>query len=218
MKRFLPHTRCRKRGASWQLAAGHRAAGRRAASGNAIKESTSQCALIRGASDCRMPGLLAPAPTAAVPAAALSSLALLMFPLALLASASASFCVDSATSCVSSRRALYLVAVPSLSLDFLCLPLLSLAFPCFPFPSRPCLSLLLASFLISLAKASCCCTRSPPRKPVSRSSSTWQLAAHSGAQLAARQQEGKNTDGIEEQKHTEGGKRQGGLPSTSERR
>ena len=155
VKRFLPHTRCRKRGASWQLAAGHRAAGRRAASGNAIKESTSQCALIRGASDCRMPGLLAPAPTAAVPAAALSSLALLMFPLALLTSASASFCVDSATSCVSSRRALYLVAVPSLSLDFLCLPLLSLAFPCFPFPSRPCLSLLLASFLISLAKASC---------------------------------------------------------------
>ena len=171
-----------------------------------------------------MPGLLALAPAAAVPAAALSSLALLLFPLALLASASPSFCillfflVDYATSCVSSRRALYLVAVPSLSSAFLCLPLPSLASPCLPFPSRPCLSLLLASFLISLAKASCCCTRSPPRKPVSRSSSTWQLAAHSGAQLAARQQEGKNTDGIEEQKHTEGGKRQGGLPSTSERR
>ena len=31
-------------------------------------------------------------------------------------------------------------------------------------------------------------------------------------------QYGKNTDGIEEQKHTEGGKRQGRLPSTSERR
>ena len=39
---------------------------------------------------------------------------------------------------------------------------------------------------------------------------------HSRAQLAARQREGKNKDGIEGQKHTEGGKRQG-LPSTSER-
>ena len=89
--------------------------------------------------------------------------------------------VDYATSCVSSRRALYLVAVPSLSFALLFLPLPSLASPCLPFPSRPCLSLLLASFLISLAKASCCCTRSPPRKPVSRSSSTWQLAVQQGA-------------------------------------
>ena len=164
-----------------------------------------------------MPGLLAPAPAAGAPAAALLSGSSLVSP-RLACLCQCQLLVDSATSCVSSRRALYLVAVPSLSFAFLCLPLPSLASPCLPFPSRPCLSLLLASFLISLAKASCCCTRSPPRKPVSRSSSTWQLAAHSGAQLAARQQEGKNTDGIEEQKHTEGGKRQGRLPSTSERR
>ena len=75
----------------------------------------------------------------------------------------------------------------SRSLPVPCLPLHSLAsqqlcipcpLPSFAFPAFPCSW---RSFLISLAKASGCCTRSPPRKPVSRSSSTWQLAAQQGA-------------------------------------